>query len=439
MRLEAAIVCALAALGPGAASAQSAAADPSSAGVEALRQEVHALEQKVQAMDRGPVNASLGPGGLKLASPDGEFSMHVGGYMQLDSRSFVRNAKQGVDGFLLRRAHPIVAGTVARDFSYKFMAEFAGASPSLFDAYVRYHPLAQLQLWAGRFKMPLGLEWLRAAANLPLNERSLVNDIVPHRSLGLELSGSLSGGRASYAAGVYNSVADGSDAKNSGFDNDEEIMGRLFLQPFKNTSAKALGGLGLGVGGSVGPQFGTSAVPAGYKSDGQQTFFAYAGGAEGDGAHWRLSPQGYYFWRSLEVLGEYAVSDQRVANGTAAARLRNRAWQATAGWVLTGEDAAFSGVTPRHPFRFRGGGWGAWELVGRVEGLRVDDAAFPIFADPATSASAARAWSAGLDWWLNTNVRVLSSFSRTTFTGGASGAVTKRPEEVVFTRLQLSL
>ncbi|HZT23450.1 MAG TPA: hypothetical protein VFB55_11130 [Verrucomicrobiae bacterium] len=68
------------------------------------------------------------------------------------------------------------------------------------------------------------------------------------------------------------------------------------------------------------------------------------------------------------------------------------------------------------------------------------NAAFPVYANPNTSAAAARAWAIGLNWWLNKNVRVMTSFSRTTFTGGngAGATVTRQPEEVFFTRLQLS-
>jgi phosphate-selective porin OprO/OprP len=112
--------------------------------------------------------------------------------------------------------------------------------------------------------------------------------------------------------------------------------------------------------------------------------------------------------------------------------------------VLTGEDATFNGVTPRHPFDPRNGGWGALQLVARYAELDVDKAAFPAFANPATSASEAHAWAVGLNWYLNKNIRVNTSFSRTTFTGGGGAgasvpaAVTQHPEDVFFTRIQLS-
>ncbi len=165
-----------------------------------------------------------------------------------------------------------------------------------------------------------------------------------------------------------------------------------------------------------------------------------------NGTHWRLSPQAYYYWGPLGFMGEYAISDQRVSGSAkpfAAADLKNTAWEVTGSWVLTGEDASFGGVIPKHPFDLHNRGWGAFQIAARFEELDVDHSAFPLFANPATSASEARAWSLGLNWYLNRNIRMNLSYSRTTFEGGggpgasAPAAVTRQPEQVLFTRLQV--
>jgi hypothetical protein len=87
-----------------------------------------------------------------------------------------------------------------------------------------------------------------------------------------------------------------------------------------------------------------------YLTDGQQTFFSYTNNVVASGTHWRLSPQGYYYWGPFGLLGEYVISDQEVRKGAVKADIQNTAWQVAAGWVLTGEDASYAGVTPRHPF-----------------------------------------------------------------------------------------
>ena len=138
-------------------------------------------------------------------------------------------------------------------------------------------------------------------------------------------------------------------------------------------------------------------------------------------------------WRT-RVLGRESL---------ATAELQHTAWQIQGSWVLTGEDAGYDGVTPRRPFDPRNGHWGALQLVARYSELDVNNAAFPLFSDPDTSASSAHAWSVGLNWYLNRNLRFNASYSHTTFQGGggaglvAPATTTRQPEQVLFTRLQL--
>jgi phosphate-selective porin OprO/OprP len=82
--------------------------------------------------------------------------------------------------------------------------------------------------------------------------------------------------------------------------------------------------------------------------------------------------------------------------------------------------------------------------VARYGELHLDDAAFPNFADPTTSARSAAGWSVGMNWYLNRNLTVKTSFSHTDFQGGGAAgtaspaAVTRKDENALFTRLQLS-
>jgi phosphate-selective porin OprO/OprP len=125
------------------------------------------------------------------------------------------------------------------------------------------------------------------------------------------------------------------------------------------------------------------------------------------------------------------------------AKLQNTAWEATGSWVLTGEDASYNGVTPLHPFDPHDGQWGAWQVVARFAELNIDDKAFSDgFASSAKSANGANAWSVGLNWYLNRNVRADVNFSRTLFNGftgkAVPGVVPAQPENVLFTRLQVA-
>jgi phosphate-selective porin OprO/OprP len=369
--------------------------------------------------------------------------------LQADSRTFFQDGGiNGNDGFLLRRARPIFTGTVFHDFDFNFTPDFGGSTVQIYDAYVNYHYNSALQLEAGKFKAPVGLEALVADRDILFNERSLATDLVPNRDLGVEFHGDVLSGAVSYALGVFSGGADYSGTTvNTPSQDDKAFEGRLFFQPWKNTGVNPLRGLGFGVAGSYlanHPQTNSATgLTPGYTTDGQQKFFSYNAGVNADGAGWRVSPQTYYYYGPLGMLGEYVASDQQVARPGKAADLHNTAWEVTGSWVLTGEDAAYDGVTPRHPFDPRNGGWGAWQLVARYASLNVDSKAFTDgFASSAKSADGANAWSVGLNWYLNRNVRADLSFSHTVFdgfTGKASpGTVPAQSENVLFSRLQLA-
>ena len=450
------------AIGGTLAAGQSVRADDTTDAINQLKQQIQELNEKVQVLEQKQTEEKeaqetkakdtpsivVGQNGLSVASGDSNFVFQLHGQIQVDNRSFFDNRDnhnqpiQGPDTFLLRRARPIFSGTVYRDFDFLFVPDFAGTSPQIFDAYLNYRYAPWLQVRAGKFKTPFGLEQLQNDAWIALNERALPTDLVPNRDIGFQLWGDVMDGRVSYAVGVFNGVGDGRNSSNTDFENHREFAGRLFLQPFKATGITPLEGLGLGIAGTWGNTFSNAnGLPSALLTDGQQTFFTYTNNVVANGNHWRLSPQGYYYWGPFNVLSEYVISDQAVTKGANSTSLRNTAWQVEGGWVLTGEDATFTGVTPRHPFDPRDGRWGAVQVVGRYAQLDVDDKAFPIYANPATSAAEADAWAAGLNWYLNRDIRINASFSHTKFSGAINpnqATVVRQPENVVFTRVQIA-
>ncbi len=421
--------------------------------------QIQDLDQKIRILGRQRENdqdaaaaaaktqpkITLGANGFGFSSADSNFVVSLHGLIQTDSRTFINDAGStpGKNQILLRRARPILTGTVFHDFDFNFTPDFGNTTVQIFDAYLNYHYNQAFQVEAGKFKSPVGLEALQADAWTSFNERSIATDLVPNRDLGVELHGDLFGGAVSYAAGIFDGAPDyNGTTVNTNWDDDAAFEGRVFFQPWKTSGVNALQGLGFGLAGSYEADRTAADLTPGYKTDGQQTFFSYTG-VTASGTHWRISPQGYYYYGPFNLLGEYVISDQIIsttAAPVASADLQNTAWDVSAGWVLTGEDATYNGITPRHPFSLQNGGWGAWQVVARYADLNVDSAAFPTFAT-AGSASEAKAWSVGLNWYLNRDIRINTSFSRTTFTAGGTAAptaVTKQPENAIFTRIQLS-
>lgn len=436
-----------------------------------LNQQIRILERKnelaaeaAEAKTKESPKLTIGQSGFSFASADTNFVFKLRGLIQLDSRTFFGDKEllQGNDSFLLRRARPIIEGTVFRDFDFQVVPDFAGSATTIFDANLNYRLRPEFQLKFGKFKSPIGFEQLQPDATLPFNERSLASSLVPTRVVGVQLWGDLAGGAISYAAGIFNGTGDNRNSNASDFGDDKEFAGRVFFQPFKSSENAGLQGIGFGLGGSysqvksnaAGLPNTTGGTLPGFATDGQQQFFAYnpiTGTVVADGTHWRLAPQASYLKGPFGFLGEYTISHQEVLNNVTLARapLEHNAWQVSAQWVLTGEAASFNGITPLRPFDFTAGRWGAWQLVARYGQLNIDDNTFGSFANPLSSSSSATAWGVGINWWLNKNVRVLASYSHTTFEGGGSfnladpksipqGIVTQEDEDVFFTRVQIS-
>jgi phosphate-selective porin OprO and OprP len=448
---------------------QQRALDPQT-NAEAAQWQIQNLDQKVRILGRqreldqesaaaaakAQPRLTIGANGVNFVSADTNFSFGLHGLLQVDNHSVIDNGNsQGNDTFILRRARPIFSGTVYRDFDFNFVPDFGGNSVQIYDAYMNYRYQPWVQLRAGKFKPPLGLEQLQSDPVTSFSERSLVAGLAPSRDLGFQLWGDISRGRLSYAAGVFNGAGDARNAGNTDFENHREFAGRLFVQPFKESEAAFLKGFGFGVGGSWGNMSSNSTgLPSttggtlpGYYTEGQQQFFAYTNTTVANGEHWRILPQASYYYGPLGLMGEYAISEQRVSRTTApfpSADIHNTAWSVNVGWVLTGEKASYTGVVPNHPFDPKAGQWGAFQVVGRYSEMDIDNAAFPLYANPAVAATAAQAWTVGLNWYLSKNIRVNTSYTRTTFTGGGSAAattppgnVTHQPEQMFISRLQL--
>jgi phosphate-selective porin OprO/OprP len=434
------------------------AADDSDAEIKALREQIrlldqrlHQLEQKQQLKEQEAAAAAktapkiaISDKGFTFASGDGANSVRIGGLVQLDSRLFFGDGG-GVynNSFVLRRARFIAEGTLGRIYSFQIIPELGGSTVSILDANVTVAPISAVQFKIGRFKAPVGLELLQSDSATFFAERSLVTNLVPNRDLGVQVGGSFKGGAFTYAAGIFNGVADATSTSNVDFDNDKDVIARVFAQPFKNDKDSLWQGLGLGVAASFGREKGPAAVTAGYKTDGQQTFFKYNSTVVADGRIWRVSPQAYYYRGSFGALGEYAVSTvnaRPVATGVKTA-LQNKAWQLVAGFVLTGEDASFTSVTPRQPFSWDDGMWGAWQIVARYANLKLDDNVFPLFASPATNAGEATSAGIGLNWYLSKTVRTSLDYFQTRFSNPvpvSSTQILQQNEQALITRFQFS-
>jgi phosphate-selective porin OprO/OprP len=424
---------------------------------QTLEEKVQELDQKIRILQRQDeldkeaaaekaktaTTATSGRDGFSLRSADGAYQLKIRGYVHFDGRFYQSDDERpATDTFILRRVRPIFEGTVFKIFDFRVMPDFGGGTTVLQDAYLDARFSPKIKVRAGKFKPPVGLERLQSATDILFVERGLPTNLVPNRDLGVQLFGDLARGNVSWAAGVFNGVPDGA---NGDLDNNDgkDYAARLFFQPFLADNGPWKG-LGFGVAASTGDQEGTltSTSLAGYRTPGQQTFFSYrsdataAGTVIADGERFRLSPQGHLYHGPFGLLAEYVISRQEVRRADVTAELENTAWQAEASWVFGGEPT-FRAVSPKKPFDREAKTWGAFEIKARYGRLEIDDDTFPLFANPASAASAAEEWGIGLNWYLNRNLRVDLDYERTQFEGGAATG-DREDESVLLSRFQIA-
>jgi phosphate-selective porin OprO/OprP len=461
--LRAAILATLAL--PFAAQSQEASNEELLKRIEEQDQKILVLERKLEIGDEAATAAkssnavvSAGPKGFNIKSADGKNQLKLRGVLHLDYRNISGTDPGGtVDTFVASRVRPIIEGTFASIYDFRFMPDFGQGRTVIQDAWVnaRFNPGAQLQL--GKFKAPIGLERLQSASDMRWVQRGFPTSLVTNRDIGLQLAGDFAGGRFSYQAAYLNGSNDGGSSETFAdvdINDDKEYALRVFTQPFAESENFALRGLGFGIAGSWNDQVGTTAQPllGSYRTPGQSTFFRYRGtGTTGtgiptiaDGERTRLAPQAYYYVGQLGIIAEYTETSQDVSRalltGTRTGTVDTDAWQFAVSYFLTGEESSFKGFQPKTRFSPSEGTWGAFEIKARVQQLNVSDDAFAgggdSFADPLVSASRADSYGIGLNWYLNENVKWLLDVEHTQFEGGAATG-DRRDEDAYQLRLAI--
>jgi phosphate-selective porin OprO/OprP len=161
-------------------------------------------------------------------------------------------------------------------------------------------------------------------------------------------------------------------------------------------------------------------------------------GVLADGQKYRYSPQVYYYYGPFGLLTEYVAVSQDLKLGKTSGTVTRSSWQVAASYFLTGEPNSYKSVTPTKSFLPGKGGWGAWELAARYSQLSMDRQIFLFgFADPAKSARQTNEWVAGLNWYLNKNVRIMLDYENVGFSGGAAGG-TRGRENLILSRFQVA-
>ena len=433
-----------------------------------LEQEITSLTERLNALERVLVGTEERPGlagliggwtrhnGFFLMSSGGDFFLRLPVLFQADYRSFPsgqNGADPGVQPstFILQRVRPMAHVRVWRYFHALITPDFGNGVLNLNafqnqsvvqipDGFAEWDYFSAFRLRVGKFKSPIGLEMLQGIQNLSFMERSLTRNLLPNRDLGAMAWGVFQHGALEYQVGVFNGAPNGNFYQDTtATSSSKTVDARAFTRPFLDHSLEWLRGFGAGVGMSIGNVQNASGQENMQTETLSYTFFSYRSQVHGNGERIRIAPQAAWYYKRVGLIGEYARSTQHLAVGNGPdVRTTNDAWMAQLSFFLTDDTATFGRVEPHRPLNPSKGQWGAWELAVRYAQLNIDQDSFTFhLADPTVSALRAKSTTVGLNWYLNSNVRITGNFVHTDFTGASPAYRAASHEDGLMFRAQL--
>lgn len=376
-----------------------------------------------------PVLTNKG-GKFKMQSADGKNEIALTGRMHFDYRN--SNLDDGDFGstdaddydidakstspseFEMRRARIGIKGKLDGVWKYDVVLNANGKKGNNLDtASLTFAAMKPFQIQFGRFKQAFNLEGLTSSNDIDLVERSFMNQISPHKKLGIAFKGSPTKGMT-YAVTKYQE-----GYKNNVLEDEKNYSGRVTYNWAEANKIKDsifhVGIAGFTEDYSSRPKTssnGSSASLAGgdYGATTHSTLFKFksagrgysplaviqvqgedlrAGGASqlGKTANHHenrfAALEGIFAKGPFKLQAEYGQGKFEGKNEVAgdAAEADVKIGYISAGYILTGEHYSKSykggkmkGIKVKNPFDFeKGTGNGAWEIVARYERLEVDD------------------------------------------------------------------
>lgn len=334
-----------------------------------------------------------------IRNASGTFEAVFSGYGQFDYRGYETNERNLSNTFLIRRARFSVGGRIHQRYEYKVQADFADTAGTILrDGWINLNIRPEVRLKLGQFKEPFSQEELRDDENNDFVERSMVNNLAPSRSPGVELAGDIGGGIFSYQIGAFNGK--GLLALNTS--STPEGVVRLRVRPWTNRDGHRLQGLSFGGAFAGGRQRGGMSF-IGRTESRSTTFFEPL---PVNGHLLRANAELTYVYRAFALRSEYVQTHQERTglglNQTNLPGVIGKGLMVQGTYLLTGEHkpedeaiAPRSGLWNKDQFER---GIGAWELKFRYSNLH--------FADGFQS-DRAETFSTGVNWYLTRSVKYM--------------------------------
>lgn len=360
--------------------------------------------------------------GFSVETPDENFKLRLSGRLHTDFKAY-GSSHPGNSTFYVRRARLCMEGTLYKYFDFKVESEFGkGTSGRLNDGYlnVRYFP--QLQLKMGQYKQPFSLEELTSDNWIDLVERSLANNLVPSRDVGVMIHGDLFQGVINYGIALCNGYRIN---QSQDTDDHKDVVGRLVLSPFIRLDNPFLKGLHFAGSFTYGKQESDADEwwkQGEFKTAAGTRFLEFNDNVTHDGTRSRYGTELSWFLGPFSIKGEWmALGMDDLWLGNQKEDFRADAGYISLSYFLTGEQQPFKKgiigrIIPKKNFDPHKRTWGAWQLIARYGFLDTERDIFKKgFADPRKYTDRAEAYTLGVNWYLNDMVRMMFNYVRTEF------------------------
>jgi len=372
------------------------------------------LPAAVSAQDSKSQGADGKPHGLRLEWTHRP-SLRAGDMLRVDFRLKLQgdfrefsSEDDRPDTFAMSRRRIGIQGNFLKHFEYQVERELKREN-AWRDVFLNFRYFRDVQIQAGKFKVPFSLDQLTGEVNQDFVYRSRLGDLLaPGRDIGVMVHGSVLHRGLGYEGGVFRH--DGDNARfgdNPGAGH--TIAGRVTsmpLRPFANDSPLAELTLGFAMTSGDVPE-GLNALRGLGIWDTLFSSDVYV-----KGRRQRLGFEESWEPGAFSVKSEYArVTDERQGQGLLDVDLPSLVWDGwyvAGAWVITGEKRA-GGVEPRRPL-FQGG-IGAIEAAARYDQLKAGSHA-PGEA-PETNPRAANfagngegIWTIGVNWYVNRWIKI---------------------------------
>ena len=378
--------------------------------LKALKEQIQAGDAKVEAIDARTADLDdlpiFDPTQLKLTSRDGKNSIRVGGGIYLDGVIYdIDQAGTNVSdhGAEFRLIRLFAEGKVAGAFKYKLEVDFDGDDAShtidFKDVYIAYVGHKGVEVKAGHFKAPQGLEELTSDNFTTFMERALMHQnhaFSPARQVGLQLAHR--GEDFGIAAGYFFEGDFVNGDTNTSAEANEGVTGRAWFAPVKEKKKTVHVGVGASFRNNGGNTLHLEAQPANHNAP--ELVDATISSANWDD-YAAVTPEVAVVFGPFSAQAEYAFLDIQGKGGAPDADAQS--FYVFGSWFVTGHN---------RPYKVKKGAFGrikgdnAVEVAVRYDHLDASDTAF-------TNGAEISNLTFGVNYYFNPFVRAMLNVTTT--------------------------